>query len=416
MRSRVLALVAIAATAATACTGDTRDAADQTKTAPLDLTSDVSEPTLVGRAIIPSDAFQPGPPSGAFLSPENGVTPPFETQPLPGFSAILSAGEGRYYGMPDNGFGAKTNSSDFLLRLYHIRPDFKTAAGGSGRVEILGFISFRDPDHKIPYPLIRSDRLLTGADLDIESIRRTQSGEYWVGDEFGPFLVHADSTGKLLDAPFSLSQVMSPQNPFLTDTSAWTLRASRGFEALAISPDGARLYPMLEGALRTDPDPRRRVLHEFDLRQRAYTNRSCNYAGDAPTPTAVVADMTALDDTRFLLIERDDEQGATARQKKIYLIDVRRTDAKGYLVKELVVDLLTIRDPHGVSLPARPGEFGVGDPFAFPLQSVEALEYLGDRGLLVASDNNFPFNDGRWTLRDRPDDTELIVIRLPRAP
>ena len=35
----------------------------------------------------------------------------------------------------------------------------------------------------------------------------------------------------------------------------------------------------------------------------------------------------------------------------------------------------------------------------------------GDR-LLIANDNNFPFSDGRWTDRNRPDDTELIVVEV----
>ena len=38
--------------------------------------------------------------------------------------------------MPDNGYGAKANSGDFLLRLYKIRPEFKTAAGGTGTVAV----------------------------------------------------------------------------------------------------------------------------------------------------------------------------------------------------------------------------------------------------------------------------------------
>ncbi len=77
-----------------------------------------------------------------------------------------------------------------------------------------------------------------------------------------------------------------------------------------------------------------------------------------------------------------------------------------------MLDLLAIRDPHGVSLPARPGEFGVGDPFSFPLQSVESLAVLDDDRLLIANDNNYPGSDGRWIARDRPDDVELIVVRL----
>jgi hypothetical protein len=371
-------------------------------------------PRLLGRAILPSDAYQPGPPSGAFITGDNGVTPPFPGQPIPGFSAVLDAGHGTFWAMPDNGYGAKANSGDFLLRLYRIRPEFRTAKGGSGAVAVLGFLQLRDPDGKVPFALFRPDRLLTGADFDIESVRRAKDGSFWFGEEFGPFLLHTDATGRVLEPPVPLPGVQSPQNPFLPDPDAWTLPASRGFEGMASSIDGRRLYPMLEGALRNDPDRRRRILNEFDLRTEAYTDRSWQYHVDAGFPDAVIGDLTALDRHRFVLIERDDAQGAEARQKKVYLIDLRRLDADGFLEKRLVLDLLHVPDPEGVSLPARPGEFGVGDPFSFPLQSVESLEVLGGERLLIANDNNYPFSDGRWVARDRPDDTELIVVRAPR--
>jgi hypothetical protein len=375
--------------------------------------ADDRPPTLLGRAILPSDAYQPGPPSGAFITGDNGVTPPFPGQPIPGFSAVLDVGHGEFWAMPDNGYGAKTNSGDFLLRMYKIRPDFKTATGGTGTVAVLGFLQLRDPDRKVPFPLFRSDRLLTGADFDLESVRRARDGSFWFGEEFGPFLLHTDATGRVLEAPVPLPGVQSPQNPFLPDPDAWTLRASRGFEGMARSIDGKRLYPMLEGALRDDPDPRRRILNEFDLRAGAYTERTWQYRVDAGFPDAVIGDLTALDQHRFVLIERDDAQGAEARQKKIYLIDLRRVGADGFLQKRLVLDLLDIPDPEGISLPPRPGEFGVGDPFSFPLQSVESLEVLAGERLLIASDNNYPFSDGRWIARDRPDDTELIVVHTP---
>jgi glycerophosphoryl diester phosphodiesterase len=371
------------------------------------------EPTLLGRAILPSDAYQPGPPSGAFITPDNGVTVPFPSQPIPGFSAVLDAGHGEFWGMPDNGYGAKTNSGDFLLRVYRIRPDFETARDGSGTVDVLGFIQLRDPDGQVPFALFRADRVLTGADFDIESLRIARDGSLWFGDEFGPFLLHTDATGTVLEAPTPLPGVQSPQNPFLPDPDAWTIRASRGFEGMARSMDGKTLYPMLEGALRNDPDPRSRILNEFDLRSGAYTGRTWQYHVDPAFPDAVIGDLTAVDQHRFVLIERDDAQGADARQKKVYLIDLRRTDAEGFLEKRLVLDLLSIRDPDEISLPPRPGEFGVGDPFSFPLQSVESLEVLGGERLLIANDNNYPFSDGRWIARDRPDDTELIVVRAP---
>ena len=375
--------------------------------------TDRAEATLLGRAILPADAYQPGPPSGTLLTPDNGVSLPFPGQPIPGFSAILDAGDGTLWAMPDNGFGAKSNSGDFLLRLYRIRADFRTADGGSGTVAVLEHLQLRDPDARIPFPLFRQDRLLTGADFDLESVRRTKDGDLWFGEEFGPFLLHTDATGRVLEAPIPLPGVQSPQNPYLAHPDAWTIRASRGFEGMARSIDGRTLYPILEGALRTDADPRRRVVHEFDVAARRYTSRTWQYRVDAAFPDAVIGDFTALDQHRLVLIERDDAQGAEARQKKIYLVDLRRTDAAGYLEKRLVLDLLQIADPSGLSVPARPGEFGVGNPFAFPLQSVESLEVLGGERLLIANDNNYPFSDGRWLGRDRPDDTELIVVRAP---
>jgi glycerophosphoryl diester phosphodiesterase len=39
-----------------------------------------------------------------------------------GFSALLDAGDGRFWAMPDNGFGSKANSRSFILRLYTVDP------------------------------------------------------------------------------------------------------------------------------------------------------------------------------------------------------------------------------------------------------------------------------------------------------
>jgi hypothetical protein len=44
---------------------------------------------------------------------------------------------------------------------------------------------------------------------------------------------------------------------------------------------------------------------------------------------------------------------------------------------------------------------------------IESLEVLDARHLLIANDNNYPGSDARWIARDGPDDTELIVVRVP---
>lgn len=371
------------------------------------------EARLTGRALLSATAYQPGPTSGAQLPPTtvNGVTPPFPGQPIPGFSAVIPAGSrsgNRLLAMPDNGFGAKNNSADFLLRAYVIEPNYRT-----GEIGVRGHISFRDPDRKVPFPIVNkdtADRLLTGADLDIESLARDARGDLWIGDEFGPYLIHTDRTGKVLQAPIPLPDgTKSPQSPDLAGGEAPTLPASRGFEAMATSEDGWTLYPILEGAKINDSDQRRRVVYEFDVRAGAYTGRTWSFRVDEPG--LVVGDAAVLDDRRLLLIERDNDMGPSARIKRLVVTDLDAAAPDGALPRRTAVDLLRIADPKGVSTPARPGEYGVGPLFSFPLQSVESVLPLhGDR-VVVANDNNFPGNDGR--IPGRPDDTEVIVIEVP---
>lgn len=373
----------------------------------------LERPVLVGRAVLPATTFAPGPPSGGQIgtTPINGITPPFASQPVQGISAVLDAGDGAYWVMLDNGYGAKNNSADFLLRVYQVRPDFETADGGSGSVAVGAFIQLRDPDRRIPFPIVNgstADRLLTGADFDIESFRQDRNGDLWFGDEFGPFLLHTDATGRLLAAPIPLPGVTSPDSPLLAPGETPNLPRSRGFEGMAISKDGKTLYPLLEGALTTEPDQRRLLIHAFDLRTAAYTSGRWSYrmevAGNA------IGDLTALDEHRLLVIERDGGQGPAALFKRIFVIDLRRVDAAGYLVKREVLNLLAINDPDGLALPVRPGDFGLGAPFRFPFVTIESVLPLDGTRLLVINDNNFPFSAGRNPTR--PDDNEFIIVRV----
>jgi glycerophosphoryl diester phosphodiesterase len=151
---------------------------------------------------------------------------------------------------------AKGNSADFLLRLYHIIPDWETADGGAGEIHVGKFISLRDPDGPIPFSIVNgttTERLLTGADFDIESVVRQADGSFWIGEEFGPFLPHVDATGKVLAPPAEFPDGKSPANPNLATGEVPQVRSSRGFEAMAASADGTKPYPVVEGSFTHDP-------------------------------------------------------------------------------------------------------------------------------------------------------------------
>ena len=89
----------------------------------------------------------------------------------------------------------------------------------------------------------------------------------------------------------------------------------------------------------------------------------------------------------------------------------RRRSTTATVGKTLLVDLLAIPDPTGVG--------GDGDFFRLPFYTIESVHVVDERTLLVASDNNFPFSNGRARSRsgDRrgplaADDTELVLVRL----
>ncbi|MEZ0073652.1 esterase-like activity of phytase family protein [Planotetraspora sp. GP83] len=352
--------------------------------------------TLTGFASLPAETFVPGSePSGSAIGagPFNGIAAPFAGQPVQGFSGIVNRHDGTFDVLSDNGYGAKANSADFLLRVHRIKPNVAT-----GKVEVVGGFNLTDPDHRVPFPLTRADRTLTGADFDVESIVRSFDGTYWIGDEFGPFLLHFAPSGRLLQAPIALDGVKAPENPYLNGGQP-NIRSSKGFEGMARSVDGRHLYPLLEGTVDGDT-PGDLRLYDFDVRKGQYTGDRWTYRLDSPSNS--IGDAITVDRHRFLIIERDNNQGDAAALKRIYLVDTRDRDGDGAMDKTLVADLLNLANPKGLG--------GFGQTFRFPFQTIEDVTLLDDRTLAVVNDNNFPFSSGRTP--GKADNDEFITVRL----
>jgi hypothetical protein len=414
---------------------------------------------LLDRAVLPADSFSTGPTSGQFASGANGkVLPLINKQPVQGFSAVLSGPkEGTYLVMSDNGFGAKANSADALLRVTAMKPDFETGdvtpVNRFTGEELSSFTSdsfmtLRDPLKKVPFPIvadganypntptgggapipvdpsIKAGRLLTGSDFDIESFRRASDGTFWFGDEFGPYLLHTDAFGRVLEAPIPLPNfrgfpstaggtevnplVQSISNP--VRTLAANLPDSGGFEGMALNKSGTRLYPLLEKAINGDPVRTRLIISEFSLSSHKYTGKTWFYPIDAPANS--IGDMTALTDREFVIIERDQGQGdasdprqtSPARLKKIYRIDLDEVDASGTLIKEEVADLMNIYDPRDVANDGR-----TNTVFTFPFNTIEDVLVLDNNRLLVIDDNNYPGSNGREF--GVADNNEFIVLHV----
>lgn len=361
--------------------------------------------TLIGFATLPADTFRPGPTSGQFIKATNSRHPPFtDQQPVQGFSALVKGEGDSFIVLSDNGFGARNNSSDYLLCIYHIDPDFRTAKGGSGSIRVSKVIQLSDPEHYLPYPATRTgDRQLTGADLDPESFRRATDGSYWIGEEFNPSLLHFSADGLMLAPPFRLTGLNSVDNP---SGEPANLPRSRGFEGMAISTDGKYLYPMLEGAVQGFTPGL--YIYTFDIEEEYFVNKSAghpSYRYRLDDGATAIGDFTMFSKTGGLVIERDSEESDKALIKKVYRVDLEQLDEDGFLLKNLVADLLNIKDPDDLNQDGN-------ELFSFPFWTIEGLVVLNATTLGIVNDNNYPLGQARDNSGTQPDNNEFILIKV----
>ena len=361
-----------------------------------------------------------------------GISLPLKGQPVQGLSGIKNLKDGTFLTLTDNGFGSKANSPDAMLMFHVLKPDWK-----SGAVERVSTTFLHDPDRKVPFRIVNEytpKRYLTGSDFDLESVQPI-GDTLWFGEEFGPFLIKTDRSGKVLqvfETKVDGKTVRSPDHPSMTMPGApgpvkFEVRRSKGFEGMAASPDGKFLYPLLEGPLVTEAGEREakdgkrflRIL-EFDVAKGEYTGKSFKYVLEAPANS--IGDFNMIDTSTGLIIERDDTEGDVAQActegalkpdcfnvpakfKRIYKVDFAQADADGFVKKVGYIDLMDIDDPQKV---ARQG--GRDGKLTFPFFTIENVDLVDADHIIVGNDNNLPFSSGRAL--GKADDNELILLKV----
>jgi hypothetical protein len=416
---------------------------------------------LTAQAILPANTMIPAPAdapeflktSGKFTTPDRkraqglGTVPgmdgnrptdlplPFKGQPVQGFSGIKTMPDGTFWTLTDNGFGAKANSSDAALVLHHIKLDWDNS-----KVDVAKNLFLSDPDMKAPFPIVlegTDKRYLTGGDFDVESIQPVADG-FWIGDEFGPYLIKVDTDGKLTDVISTTvngKPVLSPDNPLISLPNSPTekmppfnLKRSRGFEGLAMSKDGKTLYALLEGALyqddgtveNADGHPALRIV-EFNVAAKNWTGRTWLYPFSDLGES--IGDFNMLDATTALVIERDNGEGTAdkacadpkapkpdcfampARHKKIYKIEMSDANVGKAVRKIGYIDLMHIDDPDN-----KKHQGGGPGFYDMPFVTIENVDRVDETHIVVANDNNLPFSAGRAL--NKLDDNEFNLLEV----
>jgi hypothetical protein len=359
---------------------------------------------------------------------------PFKGQPVQGHSGIKRMADGSFWILTDNGAGSKANSPDFMLHLNHYKVDFK-----SGEFKRMHTVFLHDPDKKVPFRIVHEgtkQRYLTGSDFDTESFQLA-GGSIWIGDEFGPFLVKADMKGKVqavFETQVDGKVVRSPDHPAVITPGSpdqlvrFQSRRSKGYEGMAASKDGSKLYALLEGALwdeatkapeMLDGKQYLRVL-EFDVKAEKWTGRHWKYVMEANHHA--IGDFNMIDETTGLIIERDNGEGTPDKAcpegvkrtdcfhdlpkfKRVYKIEMTEANVGGPLRKIGYIDLMNMQDPN--KLARKPL---VNGALSFPFFTIENVDVVDATHIVVGNDNNLPFSSSRDP--NKADDNELVLLEV----
>lgn len=158
---------------------------------------------------------------------------------------------------------------------------------------------------------------------------------------------------------------------------------------------------------------------EFDVIKEQWTGRFWLYPLE--NKDNAIGDLNMIDKNTALIIERDDLQGTTrypckfqqqkncfpnpAQFKRVYKIRIDESNVNQDVTKLAYIDLLKIKDPlHIAKKPL------VNHYFVFPFFTIENVDIVDKQHIIIANDNNYPFNANRHP--NQQDDNEIILLQV----
>jgi hypothetical protein len=242
---------------------------------------------------------------------------------------------GQWWGLSDRGSGGGTLHYGTRVQRFSVKIDKKTGAISDFRIRKT--VIFTD-DSGVPLDGIAPNPTsMLSNSFDPEGfVVHPKTGHFLVSDEYGPSLYEFNRHGKLLRTfttpanliPRNANVVPNIQN-FADDTGNTAgKRTNRGFEGLAISPDGAFAYALLQSAMLDEGsgDGVCNRIVKFDTKT-GHTVAQYAYQMEAASQGRGVSALVAINDHEFLVLERNNRGvgvGAdfSPANKKIFRIDV----------------------------------------------------------------------------------------------
>jgi hypothetical protein len=243
--------------------------------------------------------------------------------------------ENVYYGLSDRGPGGGVIS--YQTRVQKFSLDVNPNTGAIANFKVLETILFTKEGNNyngLNPKLLNGDSSILGLSFDPEGLAIAPNGNFYISDEYGPSVYEFKPNGAFVRAfttPANLIPKAGNTPNYLDGRPTITAgrQDNRGFEGLTMSPDGSKLYAMLqdplvnEGASNDGRRSQNLRLVEFDtktgestaqyvyqLESLADINNRIPGTTDDFTATQQgrsigISAITALNDKEFLVLERD---------------------------------------------------------------------------------------------------------------
>jgi hypothetical protein len=239
----------------------------------------------------------------------------------------------QWWALSDRGPGGGT--INYNTRVEQFTIDINPASGAISNFQIVNTVQFKDAAGNPFTGLAPNPTNQVGRSFDPEGfVVNPKTGTFIVSDEYGPRLYEFDRGGTLLRT-FTTPANIIPRNTatgvsnFAADTGNNAGRATnRGFEGLAITPDGKFAFAVLQSALLEEGAGNGRYARivKFDVATGAAVAQYA-YLLDTAAQGRGISALVALNNNEFLIIERNNRGvgvGATVTpaDKNVYKINL----------------------------------------------------------------------------------------------
>lgn len=155
--------------------------------------------------------------------------------------------------------------------------------------------------------------------LDPEGIAIDKDGNFWISDEYGPFIIKVDKNGKILEKlepGNGLPEIVKHRIP------------NRGIEGLTIDKNG-NIYAAVQSTLNVDEKIKDTAIFTRVLKINPDTKEVKTFAypidkNYKSNSAAKIGDIYAVDENKLLIIEQGKQKGKM--ENLIYLVDFSKAD------------------------------------------------------------------------------------------